>query len=125
MARVEKRTLQQIHKQDRGWGCEYWIENIPEYCGKVLVINPRKRGSLHFHANKKETMLVIAGTATLRFIDTETAQEYFVELEVGNSLLIPQGQPHQICNNTDAQVEIIEFSTIHEESDSKRIQKGD
>lgn len=126
MARLTKRALNDVHKQDRGWGREHWIENIPEYCGKILVINPGKKGSLHFHVNKKETMLVNSGRMLLRLIDADTAQEYFLEFGPGDSVLIPQAQAHQIINpDQETELVLIEFSTIHEESDSRRLQKGD
>ncbi len=126
MAEVKKRSLYQVHHQQRGWGKEIWIENIPEYCGKILLVDPMKRGSLHFHFNKKETMFVESGNATIRFIDTETAKEYFVDLFEGDSILIEPGQPHQIINNHSTNVlRLFEFSTIHSETDSKRLVKGD
>ncbi len=126
MARITKRTLADRHQQDRGWGREHWIENMPEYCGKILVVKPAKRGSLHFHHNKKETMLVISGAMRIRLVDTETAEEYEQILFKDESILIEQGQPHQICNLMDTEdLVLVEFSTIHEETDSKRLQKGD
>lgn len=123
MARVEKKTLLETHFQPRGWGWEYWIENIPDYCGKILHVNEGKRGSLHFHRNKLETMLVKDGRLRLRLIDTETGHEYYQDLEKGDSILIPRCQPHQIIALEEC--EIIEFSTLHEETDSYRLQKGD
>lgn len=126
MAKISKRSLSDVHKQERGWGREHWIENLPEYCGKILVIDPGKRGSLHFHKNKKETMFVENGILNLRLIDTETAQEYVEILNTGDSILIEPGQPHQIINgSTVSSLILIEFSTFHEENDSKRLQKGD
>lgn len=125
MAKIEKRKLNEVHYQKRGWGCEYWIENISEYCGKILVVDPGKKGSLHFHKNKKETMLVKSGVLKLRLIDTDLGSEYEVVLMEGDSILIPPGQPHQIINGTNTLLEVIEFSTFHEEDDSKRLQKGD
>jgi mannose-6-phosphate isomerase-like protein (cupin superfamily) len=126
MARISKRTLAERHIQARGWGREHWIENLPEYCGKILVIDPGKRGSFHFHQNKMETMLVIKGAMRLRLLDTDTAEEYFQVLIENESILLKPGQPHQIINDySDEELVVIEFSTIHEETDSKRIQKGD
>ena len=123
MAELKKKSLEATFTQKRGWGYEKWIENLPEYCGKILHITEGKRGSLHFHINKMETMLLTMGKVTLRFVDCDTAKEYFVRLEVGDSIRIPRGQPHQIIAEEES--EIIEFSTMHEEDDSRRIQKGD
>ena len=123
MARVEKTTEEMTYRKDRGWGYELWFENLPEYCGKLLHIKKDKRGSLHFHVNKLETMLLQTGHVKLRFIDPSDASEYFVELNVGDSIRITRGQVHQIIALEDS--DIIEFSTTHEEDDSHRVQKGD
>lgn len=123
MAQLKKKDLSTTYRHERGWGWEYWIENLPDYCGKILHINKGKRGSLHFHVNKLETMLLQSGHVQLRFIDPEKGSEYFVDLFPGDSILIPRGQPHQIIGVEES--EIIEFSTVHEETDSHRIQKGD
>lgn len=125
MAKLEKRTLAQVEWHPRGWGGERWIENRDEYCGKVLYIAPGKRGSLHFHQKKMETMLLLVGKVKLRLIDCDTGEEYFQELESGDSILIPRGQPHQIISDSDVESQIVEFSTRHEEEDSRRVQKGD
>lgn len=123
MAQVKKKSLSQTYYHKRGWGGEHWIENLPEYCGKILYVEKGKKGSLHFHLNKTETMLLNKGSVRLRFIDPDTGGEYFVDLDKGDSILIPRGQVHQIIGLEES--EIIEFSTIHEESDSYRVQKGD
>lgn len=123
MARLTKRRYDDVHHQERGWGYERWIENLPEYCGKVLHIDKGKRGSLHFHIKKMETMFLTAGLVELRLVDPDKGSDYFVRLEPGDSILIPQGQVHQIIAIEES--ELIEFSTTHEETDSIRIQKGD
>jgi mannose-6-phosphate isomerase-like protein (cupin superfamily) len=125
MAIVKKRLESDLHHQQRGWGEEIWIENLSEYCGKILLVDVGKRGSLHFHFNKKETMWVELGQATIRFIDTDTAKEYHVILNQNESILIEPGQPHQIINSGSCTLRLFEFSTLHEETDSKRLQKGD
>lgn len=124
MAKIEKKSLIQTYTKLRGWGTEFWIENMPEYCGKILVVSPNKKGSLHFHKNKMETMLVQQGNMRLRLIDPADGSEYFQDLEVDDSIKIPQAQVHQICAGPEG-CTIIEFSTIHEEDDSYRVQKGD
>jgi mannose-6-phosphate isomerase-like protein (cupin superfamily) len=123
VARVEKKSYQATPTVERGWGFEKWIENIPEYCGKILTVYARKRGSLHFHMDKTETMYLASGAVDLLMVDPETGGEYTVELRPGDSVLIPRGQVHQIVALVDS--EIFEFSTIHQESDSYRVRKGD
>lgn len=124
MAKIEKKSIHDTYSKPRGWGCEYWIENLPQYCGKILVIDKGKRGSLHFHMNKMETMYLQSGHVTLRLIDSDDGTEYFVDLWPGDSILIKPGQVHQIISPDDRSY-LIEFSTTHNESDSHRVQKGD
>lgn len=123
MAQLTKTTLDKTYTHPRGWGYEIWVENLPEYCGKILHVLKGKRGSLHFHMNKMETMFLQAGKIQLRFIDPATGGEYFVDLDPGDSIRIPRGQPHQIIGVEESN--LYEFSTMHEETDSHRIQKGD
>lgn len=124
MAELKKRAYDELHFQKRGWGGEFWVENIPEYCGKVLHIDAGKRGSLHFHMKKLETMMLVSGTVDLLMVDPDLGREYTVRLDKeGDSILIPRGQVHQIIALEESVV--VEFSTTHEESDSYRVRKGD
>lgn len=69
--KIDKKTLQQVHRQARGWGYELWLENMQEYCGKLLVIEAGKKGSMHYHMKKLETMLLVSGHVTLKLIDSD------------------------------------------------------
>lgn len=125
MAQLRKSSRQwnEIPRIDRGWGYEIWIENLPEYCGKVLHVFKGKRGSLHFHMNKMETMYLQSGRIDLKMIDPGTGKPYMIELHPGDKILIPRGQVHQIIGVEES--ELFEFSTIHQEIDSYRVEKGD
>lgn len=123
MSKISKVEVnhQQIHT--KGWGFEVWIENLPEYCGKLLWFKSGKKCSMHFHLNKKETMYLQSGRIDIDLIDPENGERYTVSLFEGDSLLIPPGQMHQIIALKESQ--LFEFSTTHEDSDSYRMQKGD
>lgn len=123
MARITKKTLEETYVHPRGWGDEVWIENRPEYCGKILRLKKGKRGSLHFHVRKSETMFLQSGSVTLLLVDPETGREYTQELFPGDSIFIPYSQVHQIIANEDSH--LFEFSTMHDEDDSYRVRKGD
>lgn len=123
MALIQKRTRDDVFRQARGWGYELWLDNLPEYCAKILHVEAGKCGSSHFHMNKTETMLLISGWVCIEFINPESGSKYSVELRPGESVLIPRGQVHQIIGLNES--EIVEFSTTHEESDSYRVRKGD
>lgn len=125
MAQLNKKTIKETYTHQRGWGVEYWIENLPEYCGKLLVLENGKRCSLHFHMKKRETMYLQAGAVDILFVDPDTGKEYTVELYPGDSIMIPPGQVHQIINHQNGSSLLFEFSTMHEEADSYRVRKGD
>lgn len=123
MAKIDKTGLTDTYTHKRGWGYEVWIENLDDYCGKLLVVQKGKKGSLHFHINKLETMFLQSGRINLKFIDPELGTHYIVELHPGDSIKIPRGQVHQIIGVEDSH--LFEFSTKHEEEDSHRVEKGD
>lgn len=121
--KLEKVAAEKQEIHPKGWGKEIWIENIPEYCGKILVFEAGKKCSMHFHSKKKETMFLQSGRMTIELIEPESGKGYSVELEPGDSILIPPNQLHQICAVEDSL--LFEFSTKHEDSDSYRAWKGD
>lgn len=123
MARIDKKIESETFRFDRGWGYEIWIENLSDYCGKALYIFEGKCGSMHYHMNKLETMYLEWGHVRLDFIDAELGSQYSIDLFTGDSIRIPRGQAHQIHGIEKSK--LMEFSTIHEESDSYRIWKGD
>lgn len=122
-ARVKPTRAVDIYRKERGWGYELWIENCVEYCGKLLFIAAGKRCSLHFHMQKKETMYLASGRVLISMIDPDDGQRYPVTLDPGDSVLIMPGQVHQIHALEDSF--LYEFSTMHREMDSYRVEKGD
>lgn len=122
MARVEKKIWANTFTARRKWGHEKWIENLDDYCGKVLVLDAGKKCSMHYHMNKLETMFLESGRVDIRFRDPESAEDYVVSLYPGDSVRIPRGQQHQIMAVVDSR--LFEFSTKHEETDSYRVELG-
>lgn len=108
-------------KVDKPWGYELWLANNLEnnYCGKILHVKKGKRFSMHFHVSKHETFYIQTGSCILRRIDTNTATEYSVNLTEGDAVEIDRYTPHQIEALTE--VDIIEISTYHKDSDSYRV----
>jgi len=122
----------------KGWGGEKWIENNELYCGKLLLIMKGKKCSLHHHLKKTETFYVHSGRLEVRYHDSfeETERRIdkygerglydFLEkviLEQGDTFFVPAGRVHQMTALED--VQLFEFSTHHEDSDSYRLLKGD
>lgn len=106
----------------KGWGEEEWIVNNDLYCGKILRFRAGLRCSLHYHLLKTETMFVSSGLGVMRFGVNHDSLDS-LELKDGLVFHIEPGLLHQIIATTD--LEIIEFSTQHFESDSYRVVKGD
>jgi quercetin dioxygenase-like cupin family protein len=72
--------------------------------------------------NKMETMYLQKGHVRLKLIDPEKGAPYYVDLLPGESILIDRGLVHQIGAIEES--DLFEFSTMHEESDSYRVEKG-
>ena len=109
---------------EKKWGHETWLANNEKenYCGKILRINQGCSSSMHYHMDKHETFYVTDGTLQIILIDTEQAiEEHHIVLE-GCTFEIERGQPHQLLAY-DGEVEFIEISTFHKDSDSKRIHR--
>lgn len=123
MAKLKKNTSDQVPNVPRGWGKEIWVENLDDYCGKILLLDEGKKCSMHFHMKKLETMYLQDGRVDIDMIDPANGEKYTVCLEPGDSVRIERGQPHQIVALRKST--LIEFSTKHEEEDSHKIWRGD
>jgi mannose-6-phosphate isomerase-like protein (cupin superfamily) len=110
-----------IIKKD--WGQEVWMANNLEnnYCGKIISIGPGCSTSLHFHSKKHETFFIVEGSLELHIIDTETAQEQIIILEVGDTYVLERNVPHKLASTQGC--ELIEISTYHLNEDSYRISR--
>lgn len=97
------------------WGYELRLVNEPEYCGKLLILDSKESSSLHYHKEKKETFIVLAGTV---FVVSPKVSGYF---GTGETVTIWPRERHsfQVVDNTRAV--ILEVSTHHEDSDTYRV----
>lgn len=110
-------------KHDKGWGYELWIDNRPEYCGKILHFNSKGKGSLHYHLKKTESWYVLKGQFTIEVVDTLTGELKYIHMVEGSCLTVLAGVPHRIYSPTGG--DILEVSSTHFEDDSYRISPGD
>ena len=90
---------------------EYWIANIPQYCGKILVQKAGTTGPAHSHKKKHETFLVWQGKVKMVVDGKE------IEMNPGDILTLEQGEVHQITAIGQDAI-IFEFSDQHFEDDS-------
>ena len=62
---------------DKGWGSELiWATN-DKYCGKMLQFNEGAKFSMHFHAVKDESWIVLSGKFQVICINTANALTIF------------------------------------------------
>ena len=111
-------------KVDKVWGHELWVYNDEEYCGKLLDFEEAySKFSMHYHIIKKESWYVQEGQFKFDWIDTEDATLQTTILDVGDSVTIERGQPHQLTALKPNSI-IFEVSTEHFNEDSYRIYKN-
>lgn len=107
------------------WGYEVWITNNEKYCGKILFIRRGHQCSFHEHKLKDEVLYIREGRCDFRIHDPsihkEGEEDHFV-LEAGEAWHVTPGIIHQMTALSD--VEIIEISTQHFDSDSYRKEQG-
>jgi len=100
------------------WGEERHFQNNELYCQKLLIINPNQATSMHFHIEKHETMLVVAGTLYIDIIVNK--KRTTKTITAWNSFVIAPGLPHSL-RATSTEVRLIESSTPSYDDDSIRI----
>jgi mannose-6-phosphate isomerase-like protein (cupin superfamily) len=115
---VKIQTPKRVEKQ---WGYELWIHNDKQYCGKLLVFtNSGNKFSMHYHMIKNETWYVQEGAFQFDWIDTESAERCYTQLQKGDVVYIEKGLPHQLTALIDNSI-VFEVSTEHFDEDSYRI----
>ena len=87
-------TLAGAKNEKHEWGELTWLINSALVPGAMMtlgtcLIQPGKSNPLHRHPNCEEVLVVTSGRCVKRIGD-ET-----VELGAGESVVIPQGMPHQ------------------------------
>ncbi len=107
---VEPQRAKVIDRPEIGL-TEYWIVNIPQYCGKILVQKAGTTCPAHSHKKKHETFLVWKGRVRM-VVDGEPT-----ELAPGDVLVMEQGRVHEFTA-LDEDAVIFEFSGQHFEDDS-------
>jgi mannose-6-phosphate isomerase-like protein (cupin superfamily) len=113
--------IKQPKRVEKQWGHELWIHNDKQYCGKLLVFtNSGNKFSMHYHMIKNETWYVQEGAFQFDWIDTESAERCYTQLQKGDVVYIEKGLPHQLTALIDNSI-VFEVSTEHFDEDSYRI----
>lgn len=101
------------------WGREILCINTDEYCGKLIELIYPARSSVHYHEDKQETFTVLNGIVTIQVGDT--MRDY----RAGESVTIMPDVRHSFMlarNGKSRKALLLETSTHHESSDTKRVQ---
>ena len=103
LLRRQKAPEQLIHKTvQRPWGSYTVLEEGPRYKVKRVMVKPGGRLSLQFHHKRSEHWVVTTGVARV------TCNDRVFDLQVNESVTIPQGTAHRLENRGTVPVNIIE-----------------
>lgn len=100
-------------RHEKVWGCEWWLENGPKGCLKILVVNPGFQCSLHMHPIKSERFIIADGIVTMLVGGMECSAKQ------GMSFDVPAGTHHKF-GSFDGAV-LLEVSTFHSDDDVVRL----
>jgi len=108
----------------RPWGHYRVLNN--EYRSvklKELVVEPGQRLSMQKHSQRNEFWFVTQGQATVYTVNYRTDLELMGQYQPHDSLFIAMGQWHQLCNETDQILKLIEiqYGVDCQETDIERL----
>lgn len=111
------------------WGAEQWLKNDEQYCMKLLFLKPGFQSSMHYHKEKTETFLVVAGRVAL-----ETMPYYHSHPDQSEVIKIQRLQPYQSITlnpytphrfrSIVSEAVIVEASTFHSDEDVVRLEES-
>lgn len=102
---------------------EYLSQNLKVETVKLLHIAKGKKLSRHFHIKKREIFILACGLLKVELWDS-SGKLTEIEMRKDSRLIIEPGWQHRMTGLADENV-LVEVSTLDEESDSYRIEKGD
>ena len=112
-----------VSKVKKPWG-HYTIlyEDFPKMKVKELYVEPNKELSLQKHSNRSEHWTVICGEPTVALGSDQDFLGY-IKPKIHEHIEIPVGHWHQLSNQTDYLVKILEiqYGSSCEEEDIERI----
>jgi hypothetical protein len=113
------------HVVEKEWGIEHIIQQQP-YAVKIMELKPGFQVSVHWHAEKDETFILISGSLIIETIDQNGDRAFYYLNKPFESITLKHYVPHTFyC--LDNQIEntiFIEASTEDKASDSYRFTKS-
>lgn len=107
-----------IERKARNWGDWSVLKGYKNVKVKELAVNPHSRLSMQRHYHRNEYWFVAEGTATLkRQDDTEVLEQF-------QGTLINKKEWHQLINNTDSVLRVVEiqWGDYCDEEDIERLE---
>ncbi len=111
----------QLTKRD--WGIWKVLADYKTVKVKELVVNPHSELSWQSHENRNELWFIRQGTATIYYSSDDEGKDVFVtRKKPTQTMFIPQCKWHQLVNETDELVSVIEiqYGSACDESDILR-----
>ena len=99
-----------MKKIDKPWGAECIIDINDRYCVKSLLIKAGHRLSKQFHEQKRETILLTSGAATLILYKEGVSKE--IIMKPGEAYPIEPEEIHRVCAHPETDAILIEVSTV-------------
>ena len=98
------------NKTQRQWGYyQVLYENGAQVKVKELTVYPGKQLSMQRHADRAEHWFVAEGIATVYTVNCSTDTELLDTFTQFQHIHIDQEQWHQLCNETDLPLKIVEI----------------
>jgi len=96
-------------KTKRNWGFYRVLDEQPGTKVKELTVEPGQRLSMQRHRDRAEHWHVVQGTATVYTINRKSDAELLGEFQQHQHIHIDREEWHQLCNETDQPLKIIEI----------------
>lgn len=109
---------------DRVWGWYETLREIDKHTKvKELVVEPGKKLSMQRHNKRSEHWFVVEGTASVYTLNCSSDHYLIGKYSKHESLHIDKLQWHQLCNETDEPLKIIEIQ-YGEDCDEEDIERS-
>ncbi len=107
------------------WGWEDHLVTTYLYTLKRMIVAPGYQSSLHYHQEKDETFVVVAGKLVLELEEVATADRggytSTLVLEAGEQCRVIPGVAHRFWAGDDRACIFLEVSTYDDPDDNYRI----
>ena len=97
--------MKYIEKEERPWGRFFVIHDQSTYKLKRIEVNPGQQLSYQYHQKRSESWTFVSGSVIV------TLDNKKIEVNEGDTVLIPIKSKHRVANNQDNVLVFIEVQT--------------